>query len=154
MKVKSVPVFLLIALFFLVHTSVAAAKMVSIRGEDINMRSGPGTQYKVLWQLGSGYPLKVLKQKGKWYRVQDFEGSIGWVHRDVTTPTPHMIVKVHKKTRKKINVRSKPGTNNQIVAQAYYGVVFKTLEQKRGWVHVSHAKGVEGWIKRSLLWGY
>ncbi len=118
------------------------------------MRSGPGTQYKVLWQLGSGFPLKVLTQKGDWYRVQDFEGSVGWVHKMVTTSSPHMIVNVHKKTKRKINVRSGPGTNNRIVAQAYYGVVFKTLEQKNGWVHVEHEKGITGWIKRSLLWGY
>ncbi len=154
MKVKSFCFFLIITLFFFLQVSSASAQMLSIKGDDINMRSGPGTQYKVLWQLGSGFPLKVLKKQGDWYRVQDFEGSVGWVHKMVTTSTPHMIVKVHKKTKKKINVRSGPGTNNRIVAQAYYGVVFKTLEQKNGWAHVEHEKGITGWIKRSLLWGY
>ncbi len=118
------------------------------------MRSGPGTKYKVLWKLGSGFPLKVLKTKGEWYRVQDFENSEGWVHRNVTTSTGHMIVKANKGTQKRINIRSGPGTKNRIVAKAYYGVVFKTLEQKGGWVHVEHSKGVKGWIKRSLVWGY
>jgi len=146
----------LLVLFTLLLTcnATAFAKMVSIKGEDINMRSGPGTKYKVLWKLGSGFPLKVLKTQGQWYRVQDFEGSVGWVHRNVTTPDGHMIVKVNKNTQKRINVRSGPGTNNRIVAKAYYGVVFKTLEQKSGWVHVEHEKGVRGWIKRSLVWGY
>ncbi|WP_028580117.1 SH3 domain-containing protein [Desulfogranum japonicum] len=154
MKAKSCCFFLIISLLFFLQVSIASAKMLSIKGDDINMRSGPGTQYKVLWQLGSGFPLKVLTQKGDWYRVQDFEGSVGWVHKMVTTSSPHMIVNVHKKTKRKINVRSGPGTNNRIVAQAYYGVVFKTLEQKNGWVHVEHEKGITGWIKRSLLWGY
>ena len=135
-------------------TSQAFAEMVSIRGDDVNMRSGPGTKYKVLWELGSGFPLVVLKRSGKWIRVRDFEGTIGWVHRDVVNRTGHMIVKVHKNSKKRINVRSGPGTKYRIVAKAYYGVVFKTLKQKNGWVNVQHEKGVTGWVKRSLLWGW
>ena len=135
-------------------TSQAFAEMVSIRGDDVNMRSGPGTKYKVLWELGSGFPLVVLKRSGKWIRVRDFEGTIGWVHRDVVNRTGHMIVKVHKNSKKRINVRSGPGTKYRIVAKAYYSVVFKTLKQKNGWVNVQHEKGVTGWVKRSLLWGW
>ena len=51
-----------------------------------------------------------------------------------------MIVKVHKNSKKRINVRSGPRTKNRIVAKAYYGVVFKTLSQKNGWVNVSTKK--------------
>jgi SH3-like domain-containing protein len=132
----------------------AAIKMVSISGNNVNMRSGPGTQYKVIWELGNGFPLIILKESGDWYRVRDFEGTIGWVHKDVTGRTPHMIVKMHKNSNKRINVRSGPGTKYRIVAKAYYGVVFKTLQQKNGWVNVRHADGVTGWVKRSLLWGW
>jgi len=142
--------------FFLLLLSAAAARaeMLSIDGNDVNMRSGPGTRYRVMWELGNGFPLSVLKRSGQWYRVRDFEGTIGWIHRDVVKKTPHMIVKVHKKSRKRINVRSGPGTKYRIVAKAYYGVVFKTLQQKNGWVNVQHEKGVTGWVKRSLLWGW
>ncbi len=147
--------FLCFVLFlFVFQTQAAIAEMVSIVGNDINMRSGPGTRYKVLWKLGSGFPLKVLRRKGSWIRVQDFEGTIGWVNKHVVCRTPHMIVKVHRKSRKRINVRSGPGTRNRIVAKAHYGVVFKTLKKKNGWVKVHHQKGVTGWVKRSLLWGY
>lgn len=140
--------------FFLLTATTVSAKMVAIKGDDINMRSGPGTSFKVIWKLGSGFPLKVLKVSGNWYRVQDFEGTIGWVHKAVTTNKGHMIVKENKKSQKRVNVRSGPGTNNRIVAKAYYGVVFKTLQQKSGWVKVEHDKGVTGWIKRSLVWGF
>ena len=33
--------------------------ITSIAGEDINMRSGPGTDQPILWKLGSGFPLEV-----------------------------------------------------------------------------------------------
>jgi SH3-like domain-containing protein len=147
---------ILLTLFFLLVTGAgsALAQMVAINGNDINMRSGPGKKYKVIWKLGDGFPLKVLKRSGSWLQVQDFEGTIGWVHKRVTNKTPHMIVKVHKKTKKKINIRSGPGTNKRIVAKAYYGVVFRRLAQKNGWVKVKHGRKVTGWVKRSLLWGF
>ncbi|PIE59605.1 MAG: peptide-binding protein [Desulfobulbus propionicus] len=155
MKPKNYFVILLSILLLLTIPAITVqAKMVSIKGDNINMRSGPGTSYKILWKLGSGYPLQILKQKGSWYRVQDFEGSIGWVHKMVTTPKRHMIVKANKNSQKRINVRSGPGLNSRIVAKAYYGVVFRTIQQKSGWVKVEHEKGVQGWIKRSLLWGF
>ncbi len=147
-------VLLLIFLATLGICSSVQAKMLSISGDDVNMRSGPGTNYRVMWELGKGFPLIVLKKKGNWYRVRDFEGTIGWVHEDVTTSSPHMIVKVHKNSKKRINIRSGPGTKYRIVAKAYYGVVLKTLQQKHGWVQIQHEKGVKGWVKRSLVWGW
>ena len=156
MKWKKINIKVLFALFFLVLASAPGvqAEMLSISGDDVNMRSGPGTNYRVMWELGKGFPLQVLKRSGKWYRVRDFEGTIGWVHRDVVKKRAHMIVKVHKNSKKRINVRSGPGTKYRIVAKAYYGVVFTTLQQKNGWVKIQHDKGVNGWVKRSLLWGW
>lgn len=151
---KRLIVVLWFASLLLLTASAAWSQMLSVNGNDVNMRSGPGTKYKVMWELGNGFPLIVLKRSGKWYRVRDFEGTIGWVHRDVVGKNPTMIVKVHKKSKKRINVRSGPGTKYRIVAKAYYGVVFKTLQQKNGWVKLQHEKGVTGWVKRSLLWGW
>lgn len=150
------PLFLLLAFFLFSVAPVLSvhAEMLSISGNEINMRSGPGTKYRVLWTLGQGFPLEVLKRTGDWYRVRDFEGTIGWVQRDVVTNTPHMIVKTNKNTRKQINIRSGPGTSYQVVAKAHYGVVLKTLEQKNGWVKVQHEQGITGWVQRNLLWGW
>ncbi len=153
---KSTRLLLILCLFGLLLTTAAtaAAEMVAVANDNVNLRSGPGTKYKVTWKLGSGFPLKVLKRKGEWLRVQDFEGTIGWINSKVVNRTPHMIVKVNRKSKKRVNVRSGPGTHSRVVAKAYYGVVFRTLERKNGWVKVRHEKGVTGWIKRSLLWGF
>ncbi len=132
----------------------AAARMVAVANDNVNLRSGPGTKYRVTWKLGSGFPLKVLKKKGDWLRVQDFEGTVGWINAKVVNRTPHMIIKANRRSKKRINVRSGPGIGTPIVAKAYYGVVFRTLEKKKGWVKVRHEKGVTGWIKRDLLWGF
>lgn len=139
--------------FFLFQASAFAAEMVSIRGENVNMRSGPGTNHEVLWKIGSGFPLEVLEKSGGWLKVRDFEGSVGWVSQTVTSKEAHAVVRVNKGSNKNINIRNAPGTKGGIVATATYGVVFKVLEKKNGWVHVEHANGVKGWIRQDLLWG-
>lgn len=148
-------VYILFFVLFLIcfHTS-ALAKMVSIKGNDVNLRTGPGINNSVKYEYGEGFPLKILSTKGEWYKVSDFEGDKGWIHKNLVSSTPHMIVKANKGTTKKINVRSGPSTKDKIVAQAYYGVVFKTIKQQSGWAKVKHDSGVEGWVKRTLLWGF
>ena len=149
-------IFVILFLFVLLSSLTAEsimARMVAVKNDNVNMRSGPGLNKEVLWKLGIGFPLKVLKTKGKWLKVKDFEGTVGWVHKNVVHRSGHMVVKAQKKNKGKINIRSGPGISNKVVAQAYYGVVFKTLEQRKGWVKVQHGN-VTGWIKRSLLWGF
>ncbi len=144
-----------LTLFFsLLFFGVCVAKMVSVTGDKVNLRSGPGINYKVKWEYGNGFPLKVTSEKGRWIKVKDFENDTGWISNKLLTGKPHMIVKVNKKKNRKINIRSGPGTKYKIVGKAFYGVVFETLKQEKGWAKVKHESGLEGWIKRSLLWGF
>lgn len=130
------------------------AEMVAAAGENVNMRSGPGTQYSALWQLGAGFPLEVLKKEGEWLHVRDFEGSLGWVSSSTVNRSPHVIVKVNKNSGQSINVRIDPSLASDIVARAAYGTVFKTLDRSNGWVRVEHQLGPVGWINEGLLWGF
>ncbi|EWS62991.1 SH3 domain protein [Hydrogenophaga sp. T4] len=70
------------------HTA-SAQSMVSVKGNVLNMRSGPGTNTEVLWELRKGYPLKVVARQGNWLKVSDFENDRGWVARSLTGRTPH-----------------------------------------------------------------
>lgn len=141
-------------ILFLLITSSALAKMGSIKGNKVQLRSGPGTNYSVKWEYGDGIPLKILSKKGSWIKVKDFENDSGWVYKKYVGSTPHMIVKVNKGKKRKINIRSGPGVGYKIVGKAYYGVVFETVKQEKGWVQIKHESGLNGWIKRTLLWGF
>ena len=135
-------------------TWAAGIKMVSVAGEKINLRKGPSTSYPVMWELGKGFPLRVIGYKGSWIKVADFENDIGWVYKKLVGRKPHLVVKVNKNSNGRINIRSGPGTNYKVVGKAEYGVVFETLQRGDGWVKVRHETGLTGWIKRSLLWGW
>ena len=153
MNFKNVSATLLFTGLVLIQ-STAFAEMVSIRGDDINMRSGPGAKYEVLWKMGNGFPLEVVQTSGSWLKVKDFENSVGWVSTSVTSKAPYAVVSVNKGKNTLVNVRSAPNEKSgSVVATAAYGVVFKVLEKKSGWVKVEHANGVTGWIRGDLLWG-
>lgn len=137
------------AFSLLIFATAEAISLVSVDGDNVNMRSGPGSNYSVLWELGRGFPLKVLGRKGGWVKVEDFEGDSGWIYGKLVAKNPHLIVK-----KKRINVRSGPGRNYRLVGKANYGVVFKTIKSAKGWVNVEHENGLTGWVKRDLLWGW
>lgn len=146
--------FLLLLLMWSACGPAAAITMVSVSGEKVNLRKGPSTQYPVVWELGKGFPLRVIGTRGEWLKVSDFESDVGWIHKDLVSRKPHLIVKINKNSKARINIRSGPGKKYRIVGKADYGVVFETLRRGKGWVKVRHETGLTGWIKRSLLWGW
>lgn len=139
---------LVVFLFFFL-TGASQAKMVAVDRDRINVRSGPGQNYSILWSLERGFPLQVIGSRRDWYRVRDFEGDVGWVYKPLTGAKAHVVVK-----KPEINVRSGPGTNYRIVAKAREGVVFRTIDRKKGWVKVRHLNGTTGWVARHLVWGW
>lgn len=142
-------------LFFVLSLSAVSVqgKMMSINGDKVNLRTGPDTKYSVKWEYGSGFPVKVIESKGKWVKIKDFENDTGWIHESLLAPKPQVIVKANKNQEQKINIRSKPGIDGDIVGRAYYGVVFSLLQQEDDWAKVKHETGLTGWINKSLLWG-
>ncbi|MBW2109484.1 MAG: SH3 domain-containing protein [Deltaproteobacteria bacterium] len=113
-----------------------------------NVRSGPGTDYDILWSAGKYYPVDTLKRSGNWYQIRDFEGDEGWIFHRLLAKIPAVIVKVPL-----ANVRQGPGTKTAILFQAEKGVSFKRIGKKGAWLKVQHADGDIGWIHHSLVWG-
>lgn len=146
-------IFFIINIFLLLHTA-SVAEMRSTNGENVTLHTGPNENNSVKCEYGNGFPLEVITQKGKWTQVHDFENDSGWVKTSLLSSNPHVVVKVNKGKNKKINIRKGPGPQYDIAGQAYYGVVFEKKEQKNGWLKVKHESGLEGWIDKSLVWGY
>ncbi len=143
------------SIFFLTvllnHT--AFGEMLSVNGEGVNLRTGPGKQYQVKCAYGSGFPVEILERSGEWLKVIDFEDDTGWLHKSVLAKNRQAIVKANKNTDGKINIRQGPGSETKIVGKAYYGVVFKIVGRQADWIRVQHDSGLTGWVYSNLLWG-
>jgi SH3-like domain-containing protein len=48
-----------------------------------NIRSGPGTKYRILFVAEKGIPFRVIKRKGNWIRIQHADGDKGWIYRSL-----------------------------------------------------------------------
>ena len=124
-----------------------AAEYVSVKKDGVNMRSGPNTTSKVIWQVFKSFPLEVIKREGKWAYVVDFEGDKGWIYETLISSKKTVIVNVET-----ANMRSGSSTNDSIIATVKKGVVFEVLEMKGGWMKVSYKNEITGWMHNSLLW--
>lgn len=147
--IQKKPFFILVfvAIFVLTAGISFAAERLSVSVDKANIRAKPETSSDTLWQVEKYYPLLVVEKKGEWYRIKDFEGDMGWIHRSLVDDTPSVIVKV-----KLANIRSNAGTQYDLVFDANKGTPFKVLEVQDRWLKVQHADGDSGWIFKSLVW--
>ncbi len=124
-----------------------AGRIVTVK-KKANVRKGAGVNHPIHFTAFQYYPLEVLEEKGKWLKVRDYEGDVGWVARIVVSATPGIVVKT-----KKANVRTGPSTKVPIAFIAERGVAMKVLAKKEKWLQVEHADGEKGWIFNTLVWG-
>jgi len=136
----------LFALFLV--PALCFAQTVSVKKDNVNVRTGPGTEFPVAMELFKGYPLKVHEKKGDWLKISDFENDKGWIFSALVVPGSTVIVN----GKRSINMRSKPNTTASIVASVDRGVVLTKVATKGKWVKVKHSQGTVGWIYSPLLW--
>ena len=129
------------------------ANTLSVKGDNVHVRTGPGKNYDIKSEYGSGFPVQVVEKNGNWVKVKDFENDTGWLYESLLVDSSHVIVKANKNKDEKINIRKGPSANSEVVGKAYYGVVFRVVRKKSGWVEVQHESGLTGWINSGLLWG-
>ena len=125
----------------------ALAQRLAVQSPVANIRSGPGTDYEVIWKIARYHPLTVVERSGKWIRFKDFEGDTGWIHESLVDRTATVIT-----NNDVCNVRSGPGTKNPIRFTVGRGIPFKKLTARGNWIEVEHADGDRGWIHNSLVW--
>lgn len=143
------PLMISIALLvsFSVPQTASAEERISVDSKIANLRSGPGTENQVLWQVERFHPLIIVEKKGVWCRVKDFEGDTAWLHKSLISSTRSVIT-----VKAKCNVRSGPGTDNPVIFTTERGVPFKVIKTKGNWLNIQHADGDTGWIHNSLVW--
>ena len=67
-----------------VHQSlVRKISAVVTKNEECNIRSGPGTNNKIIFTVEKGIPFKVLGRKGSWINIEHADGDKGWIHKSL-----------------------------------------------------------------------
>ncbi len=67
-----------------VHQSlVSKISAVVTKNDECNIRSGPGTDNKIIFTVEKGIPFKVLKREGSWIHIEHADGDKGWIHKSL-----------------------------------------------------------------------
>ena len=137
---------LIVSVVMLAGTAGAAQRM-AVKAAIANMRNGAGTKFDVLWQVEKYHPFLIVKKKGNWFEVKDFEGDTAWIHESLLDKSQTVIT-----IKEKCNVRAEPSTKSEVVLKVERGVPFKVLRKKGKWIRIEHADGETGWIYQTLVW--
>lgn len=123
-------------------------RFVSLRSDEVNVRTGPGPRYPVEWVFVRRHmPVEIIEEFDTWRQVRDWQGTVGWIHQSMLSGRRTVIVMGEIQT-----LRRESSAESPAVARAEAGVVGRLTECEDNWCRVEIG-GFEGWLERSAFWG-
>lgn len=121
----------------------------SISAGEAKMRTGPGRQFPATWLYQrSGLPVRVIETYPNWRKIEDPDGTTGWMQANLLTDERAGLV-VKGAIRP---LREAPDQAARVVWRVEPGVVGKLTECRRGWCRID-VHGKMGYIEAAALWG-
>lgn len=120
----------------------------SINVDEARMRKGPSPDVPVIWEYRrKDLPVKVIARFETWRKIEDPDGTQGWMAARLLSRTRTAIV-----TGDTRPMRAEPSVSAAISFRAEAGVVGKITDCKDGWC-LFDVKGRKGWIQADHIWG-
>lgn len=143
---------LVMAALMAAPAAISAQKKVpywsSINAGKARMRTGPGQQFPASWMYQrAGLPVKVLATYPNWRKVEDPDGTQGWMQANLLSDKRTAIVRDDVRP-----MREKPNADARIVWRAEPGVVGKISDCANGWCKFD-VTGRLGYIEAAHIWG-
>src|SRR5579875_2312070 len=68
-------------------------RFVSLRADEVNLRSGPGVRYPIeVVYRRKGLPVEIVAQFDQWRQIVDSQGTKGWVQERMVTGIRNVLV--------------------------------------------------------------
>ncbi|MDX2027464.1 MAG: SH3 domain-containing protein [Alphaproteobacteria bacterium] len=123
-------------------------RFASLRSNEVNMRTGPGTRYPIEWVFTRhGLPVEITAEYEIWRRIRDPDGSEGWVHKSNLSGRRMAIV-----TGKGRELRRDDNPQSPITAHLETGAMGQILSCKPEWCRLKF-EGAKGYLPKSDFWG-
>lgn len=120
----------------------------SISVDEARMRKGPSPDVPVIWEYRrKDLPVKVIARFENWRRIEDPDGTRGWMAARLLSRTRTAIV-----TGEVRPLRASASPTAAIVYRAEPGVVGRITDCANGWCQFD-VKGRRGWIETDHIWG-
>ena len=120
----------------------------SISVDQARMRKGPSPHVPVMWEYRrKDLPVKVIARHENWRKVEDPDGTQGWMAARLLSRTRTAIV-----TGDIRPLREDAKVSAAIAYRAQPGVVGRIGDCKNGWC-LFDVQGRKGWIQTEHIWG-
>jgi uncharacterized protein YraI len=129
----------------------AAAQVNTARAtSDLNLRSGPGTNFRVLRVIRNGDQVQLNGRVQNGFQDVTYNGTAGWAHGDYLKPLgpgmPPPGPAGWGHTTAAVNLRSGPSTGHKVLQVVPNRAPVQLLgQQQNGFIYASH-EGLVGWI--------
>lgn len=121
----------------------------SISAGKARMRTGPGRNYPAIWLYQrADLPIKVIETYPNWRKIQDPDGTTGWMMVALLSDTRTAIVTGDEPQP----MRKAPSPTADILYKAEPGVVGRLKSCSDGWCRFE-VKDKGGYIRTDHIWG-
>ena len=147
------------------NTGRPLPRFAALRADDVNMRSGPGARYPILWLYKRrDLPVRIEREFDVWRLVEDSDGVKGWVNGAILVGTRTFVVTASPGPGQTgaeaaqhgagAMLRDDPSADSGIVAILRPGVIgrLRACPAGSGWCRVS-THNYSGWLQRSQIFG-
>ena len=125
-------------------------RFVSLRSDEVNLRSGPGQRYPIDWIYSrKDLPVEVVAEFEAWRKIRDWQGTEGWVLQSMLSGRRMMVVIGSPRP-----LRSSDADSADPVAVIDPGVIGRLVQcpRNRDFCRVDTGT-VQGWLRREEVWG-
>ncbi len=128
-------------------------RFVSLRAEEVNLRSGPGVRYPIDWVITKrDLPVEIIAEFDTWRKIRDHQGSDGWVHQTMLAGRRTVLVSGPAGTQRRLRRTDKDDAASVAMLEA--GVIGRLLQCPRnGEFCRIEVEGYQGWLRRDEIWG-
>ena len=130
------------------QTNLPIPRMVSVKSEGVNVRTGPGIEFEIKWVFTQqNMPVEIIAEYENWRKIRDWDGAEGWIFHTTLSSQRAIIVKSNESVLRRL-----ASDNSPAVARPTSGVVGLVKKCESTWCFVN-IQNYQGWIKRAELWG-
>ncbi len=137
-------------------------RFVSLKAGEVNVRGGPGTDYRIRWIFRkAGLPVEIVQEFSNWRRIRDSEGDDGWVHHSLLAADRTALVVPWEAVRRAgedgaspepVDLYAQPDRAAPVVARLEPNVLASVRSCDGRWCLVA-GEGWDGFVEQDLLWG-
>ena len=124
-------------------------RFVTLKTDDVNVRTGPGTRYPIQWVYRrAGMPVEVIEEYDLWRKIRDIEGTTGWVHKTMLDGKRNVTIA----RKEALVVKIEPEQDAKPILKAEPMVTARLMECQPEWCRIQ-ISGRKGWVEKKHLWG-